>query len=374
MKTATAIWAVVVLLVFAGRVMGQAKPFEWGAGTPESVGMVGAKLDAMKKSLEARKTKALLVIRDDKVVLEWYSADHSATARHYMASSSKGLVGGVSLAVAMSDGKISLDDPASKYIPQWKKDAKKSKITIRQLGSHTSGVEDAEVEGVRHEALTGWKGDFWKRLDAPKDPFTISRDLASVMFEPGSKFDYSNPGIAMMSYAVTAAIKDGEHKDIRTLLRERVMRPIGAGDYDWTVGYGRMTHTVEGLPLVGSWGGANFTARASARVARLMMREGDWEGKRVLSADAVRQITSDAGTPGNCGIGWWSNNQGRYEKLPKDAFWASGAGHQIVLVVPSLKLIVVRNGDEMGPVKRDPANYHEPVRQFLFEPLMGAIK
>jgi hypothetical protein len=44
-------------------------------------------------------------------------------------------------------------------------------------------------------------------------------------------------------------------------------------------------------------------------------------------------VVTDAGTPGNNGIGWWSNNEGRYGKLPKDAYWGLGAGHQILLVV-----------------------------------------
>src|SRR5439155_14099545 len=37
------------------------------------------------------------------------------------------------------------------------------------------------------------------------------------------------------------------------------------------------------------------------------------------------------------------------------------------------KLIAVRNGDALGPVKSEPSQYPEPVRQFLFEPLIGAI-
>ena len=59
-----------------------------------------------------------------------------------------------------------------------------------------------------------------------------------------------------------------------------------------------------GLPLVAAWGGGGFTPRATARVARLMLREGDWEGVRVLGAEGVRQVTRDAGTPGNGGIGF----------------------------------------------------------------------
>ena len=76
-----------------------------------------------------------------------------------------------------------------------------------------------------------------------------------------------------------------------------------------------------------------------------MLRGGDWDGKRIVSAEAVRLTTSDVGTPGPCGMGWWSNNEGDCAKLPRDAFFGSGAGHQILLVVPSLKLVVVRNGN-----------------------------
>ena len=104
-----------------------------------------------------------------------------------------------------------------------------------------------------------------------------------------------------------------------------------------------------------------------------MLREGNWEGKQLLSKDAVQAITSDAGTPGNCSMGWWSNNSRVYSGLPADAFWGSGAGHQIVLVVPSLKLIVVRNGEQLGAAAAEPSKYHEPVRELLFEPLIDAI-
>ena len=109
------------------------------------------------------------------------------------------------------------------------------------------------------------------------------------------------------------------------------------------------------------------------RVGRLMLRRGDWDGKRILSAEAVRLTTSDAGMPGPCGMGWWSNNEGDCAKLPRDAFFGSGAGHQILLVVSSLNLIVVRNGNVLANVAPTPHAYHEAYRKFLFEPLMAAI-
>jgi CubicO group peptidase (beta-lactamase class C family) len=344
--------------------------FEWQTAQPETQGMSSAKFDALKDGLAAHQSKALLVVCNDKIVYEWYVEDHARDKKHYTASMAKAIVAGVSAAVAMSDGRLSLDNKAAKYVPQWRDDPQKSKITLRQLGSHTSGMDDAESGDLPHNKLTGWQGDFWKHLPVPNDPFTIARDKTPIVFEPGTKCSYSNPGIAMLTYCVTAALRDAPQKDIRTLLHDRVMRPIGVADDQWSAGYGK-TDVVDGLPLVGSWGGAAYTARAVARVGRLMLREGDWEGKRLLSSLAVHQITSDAGTPGNCGIGWWSNNEGLYASLPRDAFWGSGAGHQIVLVVPSLKLIAVRNGStlELGPDEE----FDKPLDKYLFRPLLEAL-
>jgi CubicO group peptidase (beta-lactamase class C family) len=371
----------IVLGVVALMASRGAAEFQWETATPESQGMSSEKLAAMRDDLAARKTTGLLVVRNDKIVCEWYAPGQSAKSKHYTASMAKAVVGGVSLAVAMSDGLITLDDQAAKFIPQWRNDPLKFRITVRQLGSHTAGIEDAEADNLPHEKLTGWKGDFWKRLPPPCDPFTIARDDAPVLFTPGTKMSYSNPGIAMLTYAVTASLRDAPHpdaqqpsglRDIRTLLRERVMRPIGVPDDEWSVGYSQ-TPVVDGLPLVGSWGGGNYTARAAARVGRLMLREGDWDGRRLISADAVRQVTRDVGTPGNCGIGWWSNNDGSYPELPRDAFCGSGAGHQIVLVVPSLNLIAVRNGENIEAASGDPNAYHVPLRRYLFGPLVNAI-
>jgi CubicO group peptidase (beta-lactamase class C family) len=354
-------------LLLAGR-PAFAQQFAWRTATPDSQGMSAKSLDQLKDRLASRKTKAFLVIRNDRIVYEWYADGHGATKPHYTASMAKAIVGGLSVGVALTDRRLALDDRAAQYVPHWKDDARKSKITLRQLGSHTSGLEDAEAGGLPHDKLTGWKGDFWKRLEPPSDPFSISRDKTPVLFDPGAKFQYSNPGFAMLSYAVTAALRDAPQKDIRTLLRDRVMRPIGVPDKEWSIGYGK-TFTVDGLPLVGSWGGGGYTARAVARVGRLMLRGGDWEGKQLLSKEAVRQITSDAGTPGHGGIGWWSNNSGKFAKLPKDAFWGSGAGHQVVLVIPSLNLIAVRNGVNLA-AKQD---HHEALVAHLFEPLLDAI-
>jgi hypothetical protein len=110
-----------------------------------------------------------------------------------------------------------------------------------------------------------------------------------------------------------------------------------------------------------------------ARVGRLVLREGDWDGQRLLSREAVRQTTADAGTPGQGGMGWWSNNDGTFPRLPRDAFFGSGAGHQILLVVPSWNLIAVRSGERLAETGTEPSRFHEAYNRFLFEPLAEAI-
>src|SRR5881628_1541082 len=299
--------------------------WDWTAASPESQGMITSQLESIWTDLEGRRTTAFLVIRNDKIVFERFAAGQGGSTKHYTASMAKALVGGVSLAVALSDGRIALDDQASKHVVQWADDPAKSKITLRQLGSHTSGLADAEENGLAHEKLTGWKGDFWKRLAPPNDPFTISRDRTPLLFTPGGGIQYSNPGMAIPGYAVTAALKNSPHKDLRSLLRERVMRPIGVPDAQWSVGY-EQTFNVDGLPLIATWGGGSFTPRATARVGRLMLRKGNWEGHQLIASSAVEQTTRDAGTPANGAVGWWSNNDVTVESLPKDAFWAAGAG------------------------------------------------
>src|SRR5262249_39309739 len=151
---------------------------------------------------------------------------------------------------------------------------------------------------------------------------------------------------------LTAALRDGADKDLRSLLRRRVMGPLGIPDADWSVGYGTTT-TVDDLPLVATWGGGSYSPDAVARVGRLLLRRGDWEGRRLLSDSVVKTALRHSGLPGHSGLGWWVN-QGHdgsrlWKSAPDDAFGGAGAGHQFLLIVPSLDLIVVRNGANLDP-------------------------
>jgi hypothetical protein len=109
--------------------------FEWKSAVPQDEGFSAQKLDELENDLAVRRTKALLIIRNDRIVREWYATGHSQSKPHYTASMAKALIGGMALAVAIDDGRIAFDDRVSKFVPQWREDSRKSPITIRQLGS-----------------------------------------------------------------------------------------------------------------------------------------------------------------------------------------------------------------------------------------------
>jgi CubicO group peptidase (beta-lactamase class C family) len=239
-----------LVMACAGLLIAQS---DWAAIPPAEAGLDAAKLEAWRSSLAEHGTSGLIVVRRGRIALEWYAPGWNADRPHGTASMAKALVGGMSLAMAMSDGRIAPDDLASKYIALWRSDPLKSKITIRQLATHTSGIADAEQDGIPHDQLPGWKGDFWKRTP---DPFSIAIRQAPVLFEPGTANQYSNPGMAALSYAITASLQGA---DIRTLLKERILDPLGVPEKSWSIGYGR-AYNVDGLTLYANWGGATFTA------------------------------------------------------------------------------------------------------------------
>ena len=343
-------------------------------GDPEKLGFDLARLDAMRDTLAKRGTKHLLIVKDGQIALEWYEKGRNAQTKHYTASLAKALVGGTSLLLAMADGRIRPDTRVSTYIPEWANDPLKSKITIRHLATHTSGLQDAKSGLTPHEKLPGWMGQFWRR---EPDPFSLTLRDVPVIFEPGTRYHYSNTGMAALAYAVTASLREAPQKDIRSLLRERVMKPLGISEDEYSIGYGR-AYKVNGLDLYANWGGANFTSRAVARVGEMMMNGGKpvlpervvEAGLKYMGTALPERRDESARTPAS-GLCWYTNFDGVWPALPRDAFAGAGAGQQILLVVPSLKLIVVRNGSETQG--NNDGQFWAPVYENIFAPVMDAL-
>ena len=121
---------------------------DWPAASPASQGFDAAKLDELWAGQAHRGTHGWLVIRHDRVVFERHTAEYGRAKPHGTASLAKALVGGASLMLAMDKGRVNPDDLASRFVPSWANDPLRSKITIRHLATHTSGIEEAEADDL----------------------------------------------------------------------------------------------------------------------------------------------------------------------------------------------------------------------------------
>jgi CubicO group peptidase (beta-lactamase class C family) len=358
---------------------GKRDRFEWLQASPESQGMDGGRLSSLWEDLSAGGTQSFLVVKNDKMVFERYAPDFHPESKHYTASLAKTLVGSLSLLIALQDGRMQLDDPASKYIPWWKDDPHKVKISIHQLATHTSGLEDAEEAGRDHSELNGWKGEFWQKREKS---FHVALEEAPVLFEPGAGFHYSNTGMAALAYAVTVSLQGTPQSDLFSLLKSRIMNPIGVSEEEWSIGYNE-PQQMKGLTLYANWGGGSFTARAVARVARLLLNRGSWEGRQLIDScwvDAMTFIPNYTALPEGFpasfsmapGLCCFKNHCGVIPSLPDCAFFGLGAGHQIMMIVPSWNLIAVRMGSGLVANRRGQGFFEALAEQFAI-PLGQAL-
>lgn len=353
---------------------------DWQTATPESHGMDSSKLDRLMEDLASRDTNAFLVIRNNHVVYEWYAGALGGPNRKYhSAAAAKALVGSMTLLVALSDGRLRTDDFASKYIPAWENDPTRSRITIRHLAAHSSGIENVSFDENNEEQLrTGWRRTY---LENDKERFHLALTRAPVNFLPGSQTAYSGVGFYALAYALAAALRNAPQSDIHALLKERIMDPIGIPDSHWQISYGK-TYNVDGMKLYAIGSGAEYTARAVARIGQLMLNEGDWKGKPLVPAARAREMVARNDTPipdrasgehvPASSLGWWLNFDGIFPALPRDAFLAAGGKHQVLLVIPSLDLVTVRFGGALAGTHWGDGFWDELETYFL-NPFMATI-
>jgi CubicO group peptidase (beta-lactamase class C family) len=360
--------------------------FEWRKQSLEARMSIDTLENAVEKHRRREPLDAFLVIRHDVFAYEWYNNGFSLHTPHWTASLTKSLIGATSFLLALEDGIIRLDQPAHHFVPEWKSDPEKSRITLRHLITHSSGLAEAKPK----EDQTRWTGKFWQY----PDHYRIAKEQSPVIFEPGSHDYYSNPGMALLGYCLTKALMRSSAKDIKTLLRNRVMHRIGIPDNEWLLDYddpldplchnpeiygnGRPAF-VDGLEVFATWGGSNLSPDATARIGRLMLHHGIWEGRNILSEEIVREALNAHGATEfydtsqqprtEWGLGWRLNTNGCFQSLPKDAFIGAGRGLQILLVIPSLDMIVVRFGQHKGA-----REFWTEVEQYLFNPIMDAVR
>jgi CubicO group peptidase (beta-lactamase class C family) len=244
----------------------------------------------------------------------------TAEAIFWIASMTKPVTG-TAVMMLHEAGLLSVDDPVSKHLPEFKDlkgpDGKPASVTIRQCLSHTSGLSDVRGPEAAVEDLESLM------------PAIVSKPLR---FDPGSKWEYNQASINTAARVVEVV----SGKSFPEFLDERLFGPLGMKDTTFylneeqaarlATSYRKERDALEVAPLhhLGGKsptsrdryplanGGLFSTAADYAQFARMILRGGELGGRRYLKEETVKQMTAPTTdalqtgfTPGNAwGIGW----------------------------------------------------------------------
>mgnify|MGYP001825294875 FL=1 len=213
---------------------------------------------------------------------------------------------------------------------------------VPDLDSPVGGaVQDPAFQGPRNGAITWrhlltqtseWGGTLFGKPDTADRREGIDRTLQA----PGTFWEYNDVRVNLLAYALL--LRWG--RPLPEVLAEAVMDPIGASqDWRW-YGYRTSQVDVEGVRVSsvsggGHWGGGLFIdTRDHARFGLLALREGAWNGRRILPRDWFVLATDPVDIKPDYGFMWWLNTERRLlPAAPESAFMAVGAGWTNVIYV-----------------------------------------
>ena len=243
---------------------------------------------------------ALHVSQGKDVVDRAFGAAKSPGAVFLLASISKPMT--ASAVMLLADRKqLSLEDPVSRYVPEFK-GGEKGSIVLRHLLTHTSGLPDMLPE---NEAL--------RQRHAPLKDFVAATCATPLLYSPGTNVKYQSMGVLMAAEVVQRITK----RTLADFLRDEIYRPLGMkdtsmglggrdlastmqcqvaehNDWDWNSAYWRN--------LASPWGGAHATAADVGRFARYFAEPNVPVLKPATVAAMITDQNRGLKTP--WGIGW----------------------------------------------------------------------
>ncbi|HAA15170.1 MAG TPA: serine hydrolase [Cytophagales bacterium] len=322
----------------------------------------GKKVYAFEEALERSNTVAFLVIRRDTILYESYLNGRTEESLHPSFSSVKSVVS-MLVGIAVAEGSIaSVDEPITNYLPELADGAGFEKITIEHLLDMRSGIRFSE-------AYFNPFGDAAKYYYG-KD---IRRFLPQLKIKqaPDEEFDY----VSINTQLLALIVEEATQTPIATYLQEKVWKPLGM-EFPATWSVDSDEHQV-----VKAFCCLNARTRDFAKLGRLYLNQGNWNGTQVVPEDWVQKsIRFDA--PKNnfqYSYQWWHTPVRRlktdsavvpevyYEKeytdevdgqevtrtyyvFPDSEFYAVGFLGQVIYVHPEKEIIIVRLGDGSGKI------------------------
>lgn len=300
-------------------------------------------------------TNAFLVIKNDSLIYESYAENLTPNSLHPSFSVAKSYVGTL-VGIAIDQGLIaSANDLVIKYLPALAdNDERFKRLTIQHVLDMRSGVDFDEDKESPFSAITKlYYGA------------SIKNQIAKLKMkrEAGQVFEYQSINTILLAAILEKA--SGQH--LTDLLRKYLWNPIGTeSDAFWSLDDQKTAKAMCCL---------HATAADFAKLGRLYLKKGNWEGKQILSESWIKQ-TTQASSLAQMGYKnqWWAcskisyfrdsisaqalvtrlqlkvpirkgTNGNYYVSEPTNDYRAEGILGQIVYVNPDNKVIIVRLGD-----------------------------
>lgn len=240
----------------------------------------------------------------------------------------------------VDEGKIALDDPIARHLDFAILGEGAAAITFRHLLAHMSGISDEYYYEVDFRQRGG---------DSPMQIGTLLREYlaagghyarnGNLKRPPGTQWDYSNIGYALLGYLVGRIAA----QDMRDLTRERLFRPLGLGHISWTISgtaerlratpYDLISGTVTPVEPVGFPDWSTGMIRASVSDLTVLMAAaangGATRNARLLSEAGMAEMLAMQKLPGlpdwltGQGLGW---QQSLLEGIPRINHWGGDPG------------------------------------------------
>jgi CubicO group peptidase (beta-lactamase class C family) len=275
-------------------------------------------------------THAIVVVHKGKIIGERYAPGFDQNSVHTGWSATKSMFNAV-IGVLVQEGKLKVEDPAP--VPEWQNDERK-KITLNNLLQASSGLEWDEVYFIPSST-------FHKMYIKSDDKAAYAASL-DLEYEPGTFFEYSSGTTNILGRIVRHTVGDDNYYKFPY---EKLFHKIGMNGAIVEV-------DASGTFVASSYGHAR--ARDWARLGMLYLNDGVWNGERILPEGWVKYSTTPgaAATDGQYGAQIWLNRGNakgdstsfRYGPIPKDAAVFEGFEDNMVVIVPSKELVVVRLG------------------------------
>jgi CubicO group peptidase (beta-lactamase class C family) len=293
----------------------------WSTLNPQDLGWCNERIDSLMNFLEDNQSKAFVLLKDGKIVLESYFNGHSASSNWYWASAGKTLTAFM-VGQAQAQGFFNILDSTSDHLgPGWSNCTAEQEqaITIKNQLCMTTGLDD----GVP---------DHYCTLDT----------CLNYLAVPGTRWAYHNGPYTLLDSVmeVTTGLS------LNAWCSQRVAQPIG----------------MQGLWLNIDYNNVYFSnARSMARFGLLLLAEGIWNGNDLIQDSDYFFEMTHASQSLNEAYGYltWLNNTesfmlpetqfvfpGNYApNAPLDMYAAIGRDGQFICVVPSQQLVWIRMGE-----------------------------